>query len=395
MFVLTHKVRLKVRSKRQCDALQNALTVTRTLYNAALEERSGAWTKAKSSISKYDQMKSITALAGDPSLGGLPVNLLRWPSVKLDLAFKGFFDRVKKGETPGYPRFRSKDRFDAFGYTDRQCWKVDPDRGYVHLSRIGSYRLQMHRPIIGEIRSLQIEREGSRWFALIGVKTPVSLAHANDDAVGIDLGIRHHLTLSSGETVENLRHADRHTKAVKSAQRKLARARRGSRSRTKRKADVAALKRHETNARRTRLHQISANLTRRFSTLVVEKLIVQNMTRSAAGTVDAPGVNVAAKRRLNRSIQDASWGILVNMLTYKAERAGGTVIKVDPRNTSQMCSGCGSIVPKSLSQLRHVCACGVDLDRDHNAALNVLHRGVVTPGDAKPAIAPVRLRKVA
>lgn len=396
MFVLTHKVRLTVRTARQRRALEQALDVSRAIYNAALEERSGAWSKSRISITKNDQFKSITALAGDDSLAGLPVNLLRWPLVKLDQAFQGFFRRVKAGQTPGYPRFRSKDRYDTFGYTDQQCWKLDLEKRALHLSRIGWFRMTPHRPIEGDMRSLQIKREGRRWYALIGVAVTVSEIHqVPDTIVGLDAGVRHHLTLSTGETLENLRLANRHAGRVRRAQRKVARARKGSKGRRRAKDALGKAKRNEANARNTRAHQISATLTRRFATIVVEDLQLANMVRSARRTNTDPRTNVTQKRGLNRSLLDVAIGDLYSKLDYKAERAGGRVIRVNPRNTSQTCSGCSVIVPKTLSQRRHVCTCGVDLDRDHNAALNVLHKGVVALGDAKLTVAPTCLVNVA
>ncbi|HVI04572.1 MAG TPA: hypothetical protein VM711_00570 [Sphingomicrobium sp.] len=117
--MLTHKVRMTVRTKRQREALCAALEVSRLLYNAGLEERCSAWGKARLRICLHDQYKSLTALSGDPSLHGLPVALLRWPLRRLELAFKGFFRRVRQGQSPGFPRFRSATRWGSFGYSDR------------------------------------------------------------------------------------------------------------------------------------------------------------------------------------------------------------------------------------------------------------------------------------
>jgi putative transposase len=136
MVMLTHKLRMTVRTRQQRDQLSTALETSRLLYNAALEERSGAWSKAKLRIGYADQCRSLTELSGDPSLHGLPVALLRWSLKRLDLAFKGFFRRVRKGERPGYPRFRSFTRWRSFGYSDRSGWKLVGRR--LDLSRIGN-----------------------------------------------------------------------------------------------------------------------------------------------------------------------------------------------------------------------------------------------------------------
>src|SRR6266404_3747183 len=119
MVMLTHELRMTVRTKRQREALMRALETSRLLYNAGLEERRGAWTKAKLSIGLHAQYQSLTVLSGDPSLHGLPVTSLRWPLKRLELAFKGFFKRVRNGQSPGFPRFRSASRWTSFGYSDR------------------------------------------------------------------------------------------------------------------------------------------------------------------------------------------------------------------------------------------------------------------------------------
>ena len=126
-------------------------------------------------------------------------------------------------------------------------------------------------------------------------------------------------------------------------------------------------------------------LTRRFATIVIENLGIRNMMRSASGTVEHPGTNVAQKIGLNRSIGDAAWGRFAELLTYKAERAGGSVIRVNPRNTSKECSWCHALTPSKIGDLFSCHRCGLTMDRDHNAALVIQHRGVVAPQAARAA----------
>lgn len=385
MSKITHKVRIIVRTKRQRETLTLALVTSQQLYNAGLEERSSAWTKARTRISLHDQFKSVTALAGDPSLAALPVNLLRWPLKKLDKAFKGFFDRMKKGQTPGYPRFKSKDRWNTFGYTDRQCWAVDVERNRLNLRTLGWFRLKPHRPINGEIRSLQIKREGRKWYALISVRIDDANTHVNDDSVGMDMGTTHLATLSTGERIANIRTTRRLAPKVANAQRALARSKKGSKRRARIKAKFLDLKRHEANCRSTHLHQQSAMLTKRFATIVIEDLKVRNMMRSAKGTVEAPSTNIAQKTGLNRSIGDAAWSRFADFLTYKAVRAGGRVVRVNPRNTSNECSRCHAITPSVIGDLFRCRKCGLEMDRDHNAAIVIEYRGVVVPQMARAA----------
>ena len=374
--MLTHKLRMTVRTSKQRTALETALETSRLLYNAALEERIGAWRKAAKRISLYDQYKSLTILSGDPSLHGLVVALLRWPLRRLDFAFKGFFARVRQGRTPGFPRFRSFSRWRSFGYTDRSGWKF---RGRsLSLSRIGQFRLHRHRPIEGEPRALMVRREGRKWFALVTVEVANAPAWCGP-AVGLDLGLTHLATLSTGEVLANPRHGRRRAAAIANAARALSRARRGSKRRLRLKQRFATLKRHEANARSTALHQQSAALVRRFATIIVEDLGISRMMRSARGTAEEPGTKVAQKSGLNRSIADAGWGRFITYLVYKAERAGGRVIRVNPNNTSNICSRCSRLTPSTIGDAYRCSHCGLVIDRDRNAALNILSRGVVTP----------------
>lgn len=379
MSVLTHKIRMVVRTKRQREALTLPLSVSCDLYNAGLEERSSAWAKSKTRITYNDQMKSITALAGDASLGALPVNLLRWALKKLDKSFKGFFGRVKKRQSPGYPRFKSKESWNTFGFTDRQCWSVDIQRGRLDLRTLGWFKLKLHRPINGEVRSLQIKREGRKWFALVTVKIDDPSTHASNETIGLDMGTTHLATLSDGARIINVRTNRRLAPANSKAQRALASANRGSKRRKRVKEKLLRLKRREANCRNTYLHQQSAALAKRFRTIVIEDLKIKNMVRSAKGTVEKPGTNIAQKTGLNRSISDAAWSRFAEFLTYKAARAGGLVVRVNPRNTSNECSRCHAITPSKIGDLFSCHKCGLKMDRDHNAALVIEFRGVVAP----------------
>ncbi len=200
----------------------------------------------------------------------------------------------------------------------------------------------------------------------------------------IDVGIEHLATLSDGGHVENIRPRSRREKELRGVQRALARCKRGSKRRRKVRERLAAAQRRIQQARTSRLHQVSAGLAARYAFIAVEDLKLKNMTRSARGTATEPGTNVRQKAGLNRALLDAAPARLIQMLTYKAERAGGMVVRVDPRRTSLECSSCGTIVEKALSERRHVCSCGAGLHRDHNAAINISNRALQAHGRAKP-----------
>ena len=376
---LTFKFRL-LPTRGQHARLRVALDHTRDLYNAALEHRIAAYQKAGRSISFVDHCRELTELRADADYATFPVTLQRWPLKQLDLAFQAFFRRVKAGGTAGFPRFKGREWFKTFGFTDRTGWGVV--NGRLRVKGVGAIRLHMHRAMPSAAIACKVKREGRNWYALLTVETECAAAH-DGPSVGIDVGIAHLATLSTGEHIANPRHTSRVQHKMRIAQRALARCKRGSRNRRKAKARVAALHTKTANARATRLHQITARLSREYGAICVEKLNVANMTRSAKGTADAPGKNVAAKAGLNREIASASFGRFKELLRYKAARAGAKFIEVDPRYSSQTCASCGVVDKASrLSQSRFVCtACGHEGNADVNAArIIALRGGVVVPG---------------
>ena len=379
--LLTHRYKLRPTRAQYAD-LDRVLELQRLLYNACLQERIEAWRKAGLSITKLDQNKSLTQIRSfDAAYAAMPVSLSRWSIAKVDDAMGGFFKRVKKGQTPGFPRFRGMGRWSTFGFDEWQGIRLKGDRLLFKPFATG-IRVHLHRELpSNDIRSCTFTRKGRHWFVCFVVDVPVAERHAQEGtAVGIDVGIEHLLTTSEGEHVENVRPRSRRERQLRIAQQALARCKRGSKRRRKVKERLRTVQRRILQARDTHLHQVSAALARRYETIAVEDLKLRNMTRSARGTVDEPGTNVAQKAGLNRALLDAAPGKLIQMLTYKAARAGGRIIKVDPKNTSQACSSCGTLVRKALDERRHRCSCGLDLHRDHNAALNVLGRAMPPGG---------------
>ncbi len=378
--ILTYRYRL-CPSKAQHAKLQAAVDHTRELMNAALEERIGAYRKAGKSISMYDQFGGLTELRRCSEYAHYSVRLQRWPLQQIDQAFKAFFRRVKAGQTPGFPRFKGKDRVRAFGFVDDKGWRLRD--GYLIMKGIGAIRLSTHRELPGSPLTCVVRRYGKRWFACLTVRVPNEDAH-NGQSVGIDMGVKHLATLSTGETIPNRHSDDRGRAAVRRAQRALARCKRGSKSRAKVKARLARLREREAHARTTHLHQVTADLAKRFGTIVVEDLKLSNMTRSAKGTVQEPGKNVRQKAGLNRALIDTALGRFGELLTYKAERAGGKVVRVDPKHTSQTCSVCGAVdAANRRTRDQFTCSsCGHCGCADHNAAINIARRGgVLVPGD--------------
>lgn len=382
----------------------------RQLFNAALEERIDGWRKSKTSITRLDQQKSLTIIrAEDPhGFGASPAQMGRWTLKRLDDAFRAFFERVKRGAgRTGFPRFRSFARWRSFGLLEWSGARIS-NRRIVLKGMDRALRVNWHRPLPADavIKGATFTKKGRRWFVSLQIETSSIVARrhaAPDSVIGIDVGVENLAIWDNGAEhgfVLNSRPRSKRQAALHRAQRALARCRRGSTRRRKVKARLARLHERIADARSTHLHAEAERLARRFSTLCVEKLAIRNMTRSATGTVDEPGTNVAAKSGLNAAILDAGWGRFVQHLRYKAARSGGVVLDVDPKRTSQLCSGCGTLAPKPLRQREHSCpACGLVVHRDVNAARNIRARGlaaiaadggVIAPGKRNVGHRPVR-----
>ena len=192
--------------------------------------------------------------------------------------------------------------------------------------------------------------------------------------VGIDLGISDRLALSTGEVVKRRRKPN---KRLIRAQQRLSRCKKGGHRWRKRKLVLANQQHRERVRNRNECHRITTDLVRRFGLIAVENLAIKNMTASAAGTLEQPGTGVAQKRGLNRSISEQTWGMIRHQLTYKAGWAGREMVVVDPRFTSQRCSGCGTVSAEHRQRKRYNCAeCGMTEDADVNAARNILHKAL-------------------
>ena len=366
-------------TRQQEQTLLWTLTRCRELYNAALQERRDAYRMAGVSIGCYDQITQLPAIKQErPEYANIHSQVLQDVLRRVDKAMQGFFRRVKLGQKPGYPRFQGRNRYDSFTY---------PQAGFalagnvLTLSKLGDIKVRLHRPIVGQVKTCIIKRDADQWYVCFSCEVEAESLPASDDAVGIDLGLLHFATLSTGETIENPRHYRRGQKKRELAQQKLARCKRGSHRRERARKVVARAHRKIRNQRRDFLHKAAHALVTRFGTLVFEDLQILNMSAAPEPKPD-PEKNGAylpngasAKAGLNQSILDAGWGQFQQFCVAKAASAGRRVLLVDPRYTSQRCSGCGAIVKKDLSERWHSCECGTELDRDHNAAINILRAG--------------------
>ncbi len=266
----------------------------------------------------------------------------------------------RNGLKSGFPRFKSFDRmkslvYPQFGFSLEKKLKVTP---------FGEISIRKHREIEGEIKTLTLKREASgKWFAIFCVKQSKRQPKKNiGEKVGIDLGLKNFATLSNGTVIGNPRHFKKHEERLAFMQRRLSRCVKRSKNRIKARRKIEIRHEKVANCRRDFLHKLSASLVDSYSLIAVEKLAPQDM----------------AEQRYGKSINDAGWNMFVNMLAYKAEEAGCKILLVNPENTTKICSRCGIAVEKTLRDRRHDCpSCGLCIDRDLNAAINILNKATV------------------
>ena len=354
-------------TKSQRAKMERTLDLCRWTYNKTLETRKTAWAAEGKSLSKYETNNMLPEWKEDrPELKEVFSQVLQNVHERVDLALKAFFRRAKAGEKPGYPRFRGKGWYDSFTYPQKG-FKIDS--GKLYLSKIGNIKIKLHRPIEGKIKRLTIRRAATwKWFACFSVEiedTPKP-PWKDGSLVGIDVGLESFATLSNGEKIANPRFFREEEHELVRVQRKLSKAPKGTPERKKALKAVERVHERIANKRYEFAHQISNLLVNKYSLIAFEDLNIKGMTKN---------------HFLSKSIHDVAWNMLVTLTSYKAASAGSMVVLVDPRNTSRMCSRCGILVDKLLSDRAHNCPqCGLSMDRDWNAAINILRLGLQSVG---------------
>jgi putative transposase len=362
--------------------LHACLDVCRDLYNAALQQRRGAWRSRQLRIDRKRQYAELTELRkADPRMASVYRELQDSALHKLDHAFTAFFARCKKGEKAGYPRFRSARRYNTLEFPHgNRALMCNASQTKLKVPGVGSVRLRRGRTVPAFGRAMLV-RSPRGWYALFECERAVTPLPSTGKAVGVDVGVAAFYATSDGHLEPNLRFGKQKAAHVARLQRVVAKRLRGS-SRT-RKA-VRALARAQDRLRWTRRdwhHKTARKLVSAYDAIAFEKLPVRSMTRSAKGSVEAPGTNVKQKSGLNRAILDAGWAQFTKIVVDKAEEAGRQVVFVDPKYTSQTCSLCGHVdAANRYSQTSFACvSCGYALHADVNAAVNILKRAKLSP----------------
>jgi putative transposase len=383
----TYQEKLRPTSTQE-RGLERALWRCRTLYNTALEQRITAWQRCHTSVTRYQQEAGLKAIRAElPEYAAIHSHVLQDVLARLDKTYQAFFRRVANGEQPGFPRFQGRDRYHSFTYKEYGNG-ARLDKGSLVLSKIGRIAVRWSRPIAGTIKTVTVSREADGWYVSFScAEVPTEPLPRTGRETGIDVGLKVFVVTAEGEPTENPRYYRKAERALKKAQKRVSRRKKGSRRR--RKALQVLAKQHQ-RVRRQRSdfhHKTALALVRAYDTNYVEAIQSANLSHRPAPKQDEDGTYVhngaSQKAGLNKSIQDAGWRQFLSILALKAACAGKRVEAVSPAYTTQDCSNvladgtiCGERVRKSLSVRTHVCpCCGYILDREENAARNILWRG--------------------
>jgi len=353
-------------NRKQRETLSAQLDLCRELYNAALQERIASYKTTGKGVTWLEQQAQLPAIKEvRPEFKSVHAHTLQAVLIRLNRAFQNFFRRVKKNETPGFPRFKGRNRFSSLVFTPT-AFQVQGR--HVAISKVGNIKIKMHRRLPEKHGTLFLKQVCGSWYACFSCAVAPQVLPPSTEEIGVDVGLESFAVLSDGTPIKNPRWYRKAQAKLRRAQRRVAR----------RKAVALLQKIHEhvANQRKDFQHKEALKLVQRYGVIAVEDLTIKGL----------------AGGMLAKSVQDAGWGGFLQMLAYKAESAGRKLCAVDPRGTSQTCV-CGAKVPKRLSDRVHVCtACGLMASRDHVSAQVILERARTVPssanvGEVRPCLA--------
>ena len=373
----------------QSELLTQHAGVCRLVWNLALEQRRDHWRQYQATtgnvLNYIAQSRELTLLrASFDFVREVSQNAQERALKDLDQAYQKAFRGLG-----GFPEYKRKGAYEAFTIGGRYVAlkRLNKRWGLIKLAKVGWVKIRMPRDVVGKITEAAVRATTTGWQVAVAYKVEDNTPDIGG-AVGIDRGVAVPLMLSDGTRYTlppNLADANRRGR---SAQRDASRGKRGSARNAKAKRRVALLKAKEARIRKHWAHETTTAISRQFGTVVIERLRTKDMTKSATGTVEAPGKNVAQKRGLNRVILNIGWHQIEQMLSYKAFR----LIKVDPRYTSQTCAACGAVGKDSRkNQASFICTnCGHRDNADKNAAINILNRGNTPVAEVGLGLSPKR-----
>lgn len=357
--IVTKSFKFRIFPSKAINAkLENTLFLCRDLYNAALSERKQAYQINQVSLNYYDQSNQLKEIKQtNPEYTDVHSQVCQDVLKRLDKSFQGFFRRVKAGQKAGFPRFKGKNFFDSFCYT-QSGFSLSGNR--LTLSKIGKVKIKLSREIIGKVKTCTIKREIDKWFVVFTVETKIEPLPKTGKAVGLDVGIENFVTLSDGTQIDNWKYYEQSQKKLRVAQRTVARRKKGGNRRRKAVLQLKKIHLKIKNQRADFQHKLSTLLVKEFDLIAIEKLNILGLSKGF----------------LSKQVHDASWSSFFQMIRYKAENADKELKEVNPRNTSQTCV-CGEPNKKDLSVRWHQCkVCGLSIHRDICSAKVILKLGL-------------------
>jgi putative transposase len=347
--IQTYKFRLYPTNQQE-SSMAETIETCRRLYNDLLDDR------IENQTDVFEQKRRLTACRKENKyLSQVHSQVLQDVAFRLDKAFGSFFGGLSK-----FPKFRRKGRYNSFTYPQLGGFRIVDGR--LYLSMIGKVRVVLHRQADDRMKTCTIARDIDQWYACITAEKEETPLPSSNPPIGIDLGVTSVAALSDGTMLLAPKLLKKSEVEIRTLQRSLSRKQKGSKNREKAKVSLEKAWRRLRNRRNDFAHKTSKSFADNYGTIVFEDLNIRGMVKN---------------HHLASAILDACWGKTRQLTAYKAEKRGGRVILVEPRGTSQECSGCGKVVEKDLSERMHLCPhCGLQLDRDVNAARNILARGL-------------------
>jgi len=355
-------------NKEQERKLGEQLEISRWLYNRLLEEINRARKDGRKITQKDTQALIVKLKEENPELKKVYSKVLQMVNYQLWSNIRALSRLKKNGKKIGKLRYKKKGRFKSLNF-NQSGFSIDAKHNRISFSKIGGIKAKIHREIDGKVKGIWIKKYPSgKWYAIVQIEKDAEIKPKTGKVIAIDVGIEKFAVDSEGRAIEYPKFIDKTIDRIRKVQKEVSRKKKGSKNYEKTKRKLARLYEKLNNQRRDFLHKLSRFYVDNYDRIFVEDLNIKGLVRKGKA------------RKLHRHILDASWGEFISMLSYKAEGAGRTVVKVNPKDTSKRCVMCGTVVNMKLSDRIFRCpVCGWTADRDYNASLNILKAGLGRP----------------
>ena len=362
-------------SGQQAHNMRRFAGSCRFVFNKALALQKERYESGEKKLGYAGLCKQLTEWrngADTPWLKDSPIHPAQQALKDLELAYSNFF--AKRAD---FPRFKKKGNGDSFRYPDPKQIKLERENGRIFLPKLGWIRYRNSRLALGALRNVTVSSKGGKWFVSVLMRREVEQPLPHGPSTGIDVGIARFATLSDGTFLAPLNSFKKHEQRLAKYQRRMARKTKFSNNWKKARGRVQRIHSSIANARNDFLHKASTQISKNHAMVCIEDLQVRNMSKSASGTLEAPGRKVAQKKGLNKAILDQGWGEFRRQLEYKTRWNGGAFVAVPAAYTSQTCPCCGHISRENRqTQALFACvSCGYENNADHVGAINVLAAG--------------------